>query len=159
PRPLATTTDRPGPTSSRSLRRHLSRSRHGDLPDRDSGAVVRNQRRRQGSHPLKTSTAVAGPPLRPFPSEPDLGSSASPRPRPAGSRQPPMVMPRNVTKLAILGALLFPGTAGANAKYARQQDIKIDAKLSERSRPIVPRDPKAQSPADRPLSADQALAV
>ncbi|HEX8111037.1 MAG TPA: tetratricopeptide repeat protein [Kofleriaceae bacterium] len=71
-----------------------------------------------------------------------------------------MVTSRIPIQLAILGVLLSPGIAGAQkAKYTRQQDIKIDAKLSERSRPITPKDPKDQSQADQPLSADQVLAV
>src|SRR5262245_49851220 len=58
---------------------------------------------------------------------------------PAGRREPSMVTSRIPIPLAILGVLLSAGTAGAQkARYTRQQDIKIDAKLSERSRPVVP---------------------
>src|SRR4051812_2104515 len=79
---------------------------------------------------------------------------------PAGRRESSMVTSRIPIPLAILGVLLSAGTAGAQkAKYTRQQDIKIDAKLSERSRPITPKDPKDQSQADQPLTADQVLAV
>ena len=71
-----------------------------------------------------------------------------------------MVTSRIPIPLAILGVLLSAGTAGAQkAKYSRQQDIKIDAKLSDRSRPKDPKDPKEQSQADQPLTADQVLAV
>jgi tetratricopeptide (TPR) repeat protein len=93
----------------------------------------------------------------------DLASPASPRPRaahPAGRREPSMVTSRIPIPLAILGVLLSAGTAGAQkTRYTRQQDIKIDAKLSERSRPIAPKDPKEQTQADQPLTADQVLAV
>src|ERR1044071_10157133 len=79
---------------------------------------------------------------------------------PAGRREPSMVTSRIPIPLAILGVLLSAGTAGAQkAKYSRQQDIKIDAKLSDRSRPKDPKDPKEQSQADQPLTADQVLAV
>ena len=71
-----------------------------------------------------------------------------------------MVTSRIPIPLAILGVLLSAGTAGAQkARYSRQQDIKIDAKLSDRSRPKDPKDPKEQSQADQPLTADQVLAV
>ena len=71
-----------------------------------------------------------------------------------------MVTSRIPIPLAILGVLLSAGTAGAQkTRYTRQQDIKIDAKLSERSRPIAPKDPKDQTQADQPLTADQVLAV
>jgi TolA-binding protein len=62
-------------------------------------------------------------------------------------------------KLAIIGVLLVSTTAWAQkAKYSRQQDLKVDVKLSDRSRPIVA---KESSPKDvQPeLSADQVLSI
>src|SRR5262249_32152695 len=44
-------------------------------------------------------------------------------------------------------------------KYTRQQDVKVDVKLSERVKPIVPKDPKDQQQQEQPLSADQVLAI
>ena len=62
--------------------------------------------------------------------------------------------------LAVVGLLGWSAIAWAqSARYTRQQDIKIEAKLSERSRPITPKDPKDQAQADQPLTADQVLAV
>jgi tetratricopeptide (TPR) repeat protein len=80
--------------------------------------------------------------------------------RPAGRRESSMVLPRTVTKLAIL-AVLLSGTAARaqKAKYTRQQDVKVDVKLSDRVKPIVPKDPKDTQQQEQPLSADQVLAV
>jgi tetratricopeptide (TPR) repeat protein len=63
-------------------------------------------------------------------------------------------------KLVILGVLVSSTSAWAQkAKYTRQQDLKVDVKLSERVKPIVPKDPKDQQQQEQPLSADQVLAV
>lgn len=71
-----------------------------------------------------------------------------------------MVLPRISTKLAILGVLLSSTSAWAQkAKYTRQQEIKVDVKLSDRVKPIVPKDPKDAKQQQPELSADQVLAV
>ena len=66
-------------------------------------------------------------------------------------------------KLVILGVLLSSTSTWAEpvlkAKYTRQQDIKVEVKFSDRTKPIVPKDPKDQQQQDQPLSADQVLAV
>ncbi len=63
-------------------------------------------------------------------------------------------------KLALIGALLVSsGTAYAQkAKYTRQQDVKIDVKLSDKVKPIQQ---KAPDPADNKpdLNADQVLSI
>lgn len=62
-------------------------------------------------------------------------------------------------KLAILGVLVLSTSAVAQkAKYTRQQDVKIDVKLSDRVKPIVqaPTDPKTTQPT---LSADDVLSI
>lgn len=67
-------------------------------------------------------------------------------------------------KLAIAGALALSVTGswawaqGAKPKYTRQQDVKIDVKLSDRVKPIQqgPVDPKSTQPA---LSADDVLSI
>jgi TolA-binding protein len=66
-------------------------------------------------------------------------------------------------KLAILGAVVLVA-AGApawaqKAKYTRQQDVKVDVKLSDRVKPIVPKDPKEQQQQVPDLSADQVLSI
>ncbi|TMQ04372.1 MAG: tetratricopeptide repeat protein, partial [Deltaproteobacteria bacterium] len=72
-----------------------------------------------------------------------------------------MVMSRKLKlNLAVLGVLV--ATTGARAdrpKYTRQSDVKVDVKLSDRVKPIVPKDPKDKQQEDLPLSADQVLAV
>ncbi len=62
-------------------------------------------------------------------------------------------------KLAMLGLLVAATSASAQkAKYTRQQDVKVDVKLSERVKPIQakPADPKENQPA---LSADAVLSI
>ncbi|HEX2687336.1 MAG TPA: hypothetical protein VHN14_12005, partial [Kofleriaceae bacterium] len=62
--------------------------------------------------------------------------------------------------LAIVGVLVLGASAWAQkAKYTRQQDVKVDVKLSDRVKPIVPKDPKDTQQQEQPLSADQVLAV
>jgi outer membrane protein assembly factor BamD (BamD/ComL family) len=60
-------------------------------------------------------------------------------------------------KLALL-ALLVPQLAHADAKYKRQQDVKVDVKLSDRVKPISTQ-PKGTSEVKPELSADQVLNV
>ncbi len=61
---------------------------------------------------------------------------------------------------ATLGLLLAstPTAFAQKAKYTRTQDVKIDVKLSDRTKPIQvkPADPKANQPA---LTADQVLSI
>jgi tetratricopeptide (TPR) repeat protein len=86
----------------------------------------------------------------------------APRPpaRPAGRRESSMSTARRFTRLAILAVLLSsPAARAQKAKYTRQQDVKVDVKLSERVKPIVPKDPKDTQQQEQPLSADQVLAV
>ena len=53
-------------------------------------------------------------------------------------------------KLAVVGALLFSTSAWAQKpKYTRTQDLKVDVKLSERVKPIVPKDPKERQQEQR----------
>src|SRR6187549_1064106 len=64
-------------------------------------------------------------------------------------------------KLAIAGVLALSISAwaqGTKPKYTRQQDVKIDVKLSDRVKPIVqaPADPKNTQPT---LSADDVLSI
>lgn len=67
-------------------------------------------------------------------------------------------------KLAIAGVLAlsvagpWAWAQGAKPKYTRQQDVKIDVKLSDRVKPIqqAPVDPKSSQPA---LSADDVLSI
>lgn len=71
-----------------------------------------------------------------------------------------MVMSRISTKLAILGVLLSsPAGWAQKAKYSRQQDVKVEVKLSDRVKPIVAKDAKEQKQQQPELSADQVLAV
>jgi TolA-binding protein len=61
--------------------------------------------------------------------------------------------------LAIVGVLVLGTSAWAQkAKYTRQQDLKVDVKLSDRVKPIVakPSEPKDQQPE---LSADMVLSI
>ena len=65
----------------------------------------------------------------------------------------------NRMKLAILALLLSSSSAWAQkAKYTRQQDVKIDVKLSDRTKPIQPKaeDKKDVQPT---LSADDVLSI
>jgi tetratricopeptide (TPR) repeat protein len=63
-------------------------------------------------------------------------------------------------KLAIVGLLVSSTGAWAQkAKYTRNQDIKVDVKLSDRVKPIVPKDAKDQSQNQPELSADQVLSI
>jgi tetratricopeptide (TPR) repeat protein len=65
------------------------------------------------------------------------------------------------TKLAILGLVVATSTTTAwaqKAKYTRQQDIKVDVKLSDRVKPIQAKDKNDQPPAPD-LSADQVLSI
>ncbi|MBA3461844.1 MAG: hypothetical protein H0T46_17925, partial [Deltaproteobacteria bacterium] len=64
-------------------------------------------------------------------------------------------------KLALLGVLVISASAwaqGPKPKYTRQQDVKIDVKLSDRVKPIQPKpeDPKSKQPT---LSADDVLSI
>ncbi|HEU4732278.1 MAG TPA: tetratricopeptide repeat protein [Kofleriaceae bacterium] len=66
------------------------------------------------------------------------------------------------TKLAVavLGLLVLGTTARAQkAKYTRQQDLKVDVKLSDRVRPIVPKTPAEAKEQQPDLSADQVLSI
>ena len=70
-----------------------------------------------------------------------------------------MFMVRSM-KLVILGVLLSSAPTWAQkAKYTRTQDVKVDVKLSDRVKPIVPKDPKETKEQQPELSADQVLAV
>src|ERR1043165_1263183 len=86
-------------------------------------------------------------------------------PRPAGRRESHMShMSVWKWKLAVVGALLggtsVPTRAGAQKpKYTRTQDLKVDVKLSERVKPIVPKDPKEQQQQQPELTADQVLSI
>src|SRR3954469_12276763 len=64
------------------------------------------------------------------------------------------------TNLAILGVLALSASASADTKpkYTRQQDVKIDVKLSDRVKPIqqAAPDPKNTQPT---LSADDVLSI
>jgi tetratricopeptide (TPR) repeat protein len=63
------------------------------------------------------------------------------------------------TKLAVVGALLISTSAWAQKpKYTRTQDLKVDVKLSERVKPIVPKDPKEQQQQPE-LTADMVLSI
>jgi TolA-binding protein len=62
-------------------------------------------------------------------------------------------------QLVIVGALALSTTAWAQkAKYTRQQDVKVEVKLSDRVKPIQPKaqDAKEQQPE---LTADQVLSI
>src|SRR5262245_64653137 len=63
-------------------------------------------------------------------------------------------------KLAILGAVLATSSVALaqKAKYTRNQDVKIDVKLSDRTKPIQQKapDPKQNQPT---LSADDVLSI
>src|SRR5215468_6234051 len=63
---------------------------------------------------------------------------------------------RLTTVVALLGA--SSGAWADKPKYTRPQDVKIDVKLSDRSKPIVT-DPKAKSEFKPELSADAVLSV
>jgi tetratricopeptide (TPR) repeat protein len=61
--------------------------------------------------------------------------------------------------LAIVGGLVLGTSAWAQkAKYTRQQDVKVDVKLSDRVKPIVTKTPEAKDQQPE-LSADQVLSV
>jgi tetratricopeptide (TPR) repeat protein len=63
-------------------------------------------------------------------------------------------------KLAIIGVLVLSSAAWAQkAKYSRQQDLKVDVKLSDRSKPIVPKGPESKGQQQPELTADQVLSV
>ncbi len=51
------------------------------------------------------------------------------------------------------------GSGGSHPKYTRNQDVKIDVKLSDRVKPIQPKDPNAKSQMVPELTADQVLGV
>jgi tetratricopeptide (TPR) repeat protein len=63
-------------------------------------------------------------------------------------------------KLAIVGVLLVSSgsTWAQKAKYTRSQDLKVDVKLSDRVKPIQPKDAKEEPPQPS-LSADQVLSI
>jgi len=63
-----------------------------------------------------------------------------------------------LNKLALLALLATPLVANADGKYKRQQDIKVDVKLSDRVKPINTQ-PKGTSEVKPELSADQVLNV
>jgi tetratricopeptide (TPR) repeat protein len=62
--------------------------------------------------------------------------------------------------LAVSGIGGLGGTSAwaQKAKYTRTQDLKVDVKLSDRVKPIVPKDPKEQVPQPE-LNADQVLSI
>jgi tetratricopeptide (TPR) repeat protein len=65
-----------------------------------------------------------------------------------------------LSKLAVVGVLVASTGAWAQKpKYTRTQDIKVDVKLSERVKPIVPKDPKEQQQQQPELTADQVLSI
>ena len=68
---------------------------------------------------------------------------------------------RKIT-LAVVGLLgILVPSAGAwaqKAKYTRSQDLKVDVKLSDRVKPIVPKEGKDQAPQPE-LNADQVLSI
>jgi TolA-binding protein len=65
-----------------------------------------------------------------------------------------------LSKLAVMGVLVSVTSAWAQKpKYTRTQDIKVEVKLSERVKPIVPKDPKEQQQQQPELTADQVLSI
>ncbi len=67
----------------------------------------------------------------------------------------------NRMKLATLGLLVCSATAwaqGAKPKYTRQQDVKIDVKLSDRVKPVAPKAPDKKD-TQPSLSADDVLSI
>jgi tetratricopeptide (TPR) repeat protein len=65
-----------------------------------------------------------------------------------------------LSKLAVMGVLVSATSAWAQKpKYTRTQDIKVEVKLSERVKPIVPKDPKEQQQQQPELTADQVLSI
>ena len=65
-----------------------------------------------------------------------------------------------LSKLALVGVLVSATSAWAQKpKYTRTQDLKVDVKLSERVKPIVPKDPKEQQQQQPELTADQVLSI
>jgi tetratricopeptide (TPR) repeat protein len=61
--------------------------------------------------------------------------------------------------LAIVGVLVLGASAWAQkAKYTRQQDVKVEVKLSDRVKPIVAKTPDAKDQQPE-LSADQVLSI
>jgi len=63
-------------------------------------------------------------------------------------------------KLAVVGVLVLGTTAWAQkAKYTRQQDLKVDVKLSDRVKPIIPKTPTETKEQQPELSADQVLSI
>jgi tetratricopeptide (TPR) repeat protein len=63
-------------------------------------------------------------------------------------------------KLAIVGVVVLGTTAWAQkAKYTRQQDLKVDVKLSDRVKPIIPKTPAEAREQQPDLSADQVLSI
>src|ERR1700753_3071163 len=61
--------------------------------------------------------------------------------------------------LALAGILASSTAAWAQkAKYTRTQDLKVDVKLSDRVKPIVPKD-KNEEPPQPELNADQVLSI
>jgi len=62
--------------------------------------------------------------------------------------------------LAIVGVLALTTSAWAQkAKYTRQQDVKVDVKLSDRVKPIVAKTPGEAKDQQPELNADQVLSV
>src|SRR5436190_18547223 len=92
------------------------------------------------------------------------GTSSLGLPRPAGRRESHMShMSVWKLKLAMVGALLDGSSVTTRAwaqkpKYTRTQDLKVDVKLSERVKPIVPKDNKEQQQQPE-LTADQVLSI
>ncbi|HEX4416328.1 MAG TPA: tetratricopeptide repeat protein [Kofleriaceae bacterium] len=64
-------------------------------------------------------------------------------------------------KLAVLGVMVLGTSAWAQkAKYTRQQDLKVDVKLSDRVKPIVAKTPGDAAKDQQPeLSADMVLSI
>jgi tetratricopeptide (TPR) repeat protein len=64
--------------------------------------------------------------------------------------------------LAVATALTLTMVSAASAqkaKYTRQQDLKVDVKLSDRVKPIVAKDPKDREQQQPDLTADQVLNI
>src|SRR5678815_80768 len=78
----------------------------------------------------------------------------------AGRRESHMSHRSVLSKLAVVGVLVAStGARAQKPKYTRTQDIKVDVKLSERVKPIVPKDPREQQQQQPELTADQVLSI
>src|SRR5678815_2285398 len=78
----------------------------------------------------------------------------------AGRRESHMSHRSVLSKLAVVGVLVAStGARAQKPKYTRTQDIKVDVKLSERVKPIVPKDPREQQQQQPELTAEQVLSI